>query len=170
MRISWPSNARKDTCVSCVEGLLADFFQSHIQNASSSRTSLAAIRNSISYGNFQDSIISRELYRSDIDGQAAFNCFIEVVKQLLKGLTLGCASGNAWHFSPETTFFCFVHDNFDFHGSHYTATAQDRRANRQTFAASAVFRRLSRRVIRPAVLPAGGRASYLLQRALSALH
>ena len=59
-----------------------------------------------------------------IDGEAAFNCFIDVVKQLFKCLALRGASGNGRHLSPVTTFFCFMHDDFDFHGLNHTASAE----------------------------------------------
>ena len=45
---------------------------------------------------------------------------MNILKQLLNGLTLRSASRDPWNFGPETTFLCWMHNDLDFHDDDYT--------------------------------------------------
>ena len=42
------------------------------------------------------------------NGQAAFNCLVEILKQLFKRLALSGATGYGRDFSPKAAFFRFM--------------------------------------------------------------
>lgn len=73
----------------------------------------------ISYGDFQHTVIIRDLCGLNIYRQAALNSLLEILKQLLKSFTLGSASRYGRNFSPIAAFFCFVNNDFNFHSSEY---------------------------------------------------
>ena len=56
----------------------------------------------------------------NIDRQAPFNGFMNILKQLFKGFTLCSASRDPGNFGPETTFLRWMYDDLDFHARDYT--------------------------------------------------
>jgi hypothetical protein len=51
-----------------------------------------------------------------INRQATFDCFLEVLKQVLEGVSLRCAAGEGGNLGPVSTFFSLMHDDLDLHG------------------------------------------------------
>jgi hypothetical protein len=70
--------------------------------------------------NFYYAVMRACLNLRNIDRQATFNRFMNILKQLLKGFTLCSASRDPWNFGPETTFLRCMHDDLDFHARDYT--------------------------------------------------
>lgn len=60
-------------------------------------------------------------YCGNVDGQATFDRFIEVLKQIFEGFSLRCATWDGRNFRPESAFLSLMHNDLDSHDSDYTA-------------------------------------------------
>lgn len=61
-------------------------------------------------------VFSGEGDRLHVNGQASLHGFINIAEQFGKGFRLGHTARYGRNIRPETAFFCFVNNDFKFHG------------------------------------------------------